>query len=233
NARDTRTLQENILKSHAVGVGDAIQPRLSKLMLVLKIHALAQGYSGVKVATVERLIWHLDQHLIPVVPQQGSVGASGDLAPLSHLFLPLIGHGEIWKDGKQMPADLALKESKCRPLVLGPKEGLALINGTQFMTAHGIVALEELRSVMDHADLIGALMIEGLNGSIKPFREELHQLRPFKGTQYTAATIFNLLNGSAIQSAHQQCAKVQDPYSMRCIPQVHGATRNAWLHVTD
>lgn len=233
NARDTRTLQENILKSHAVGVGDAIQPRLSKLMLVLKIHALAQGYSGVKVATVERLIWHLDQHLIPVVPQQGSVGASGDLAPLAHLFLPLIGHGEIWKDGKQMPADLALKESKCRPLVLGPKEGLALINGTQFMTAHGIVALEELRSVMDHADLIGALMIEGLNGSIKPFREELHQLRPFKGTQYTAATIFNLLNGSAIQSAHQQCAKVQDPYSMRCIPQVHGATRNAWLHVKD
>lgn len=233
NAADTQMLQENILKSHAVGVGAPIDIKLSKLMLVLKVHALAKGYSGVRLETLERLIWHIEEDIIPVVPMQGSVGASGDLAPLSHLFLPLIGHGEIWVGDKRVQTAELLESKGVFPLALGPKEGLALINGTQFMAAHGLLACEELLRLMDHADLIGSLMIEGLNGSIKPFFSQLHHLRPYQGTQYVASTIFNLLEKSSILASHRHCSRVQDPYSIRCIPQVHGATRNAWLHFKE
>lgn len=233
NASDTQLLQENILKSHAVGIGDPIEIRLSKLMLILKVHALAKGFSGVGLNTLDRLIWHIEQDVIPVVPQQGSVGASGDLAPLAHLFLPLIGEGEVWQKGKRIAAGKALKKYGLSPITLGPKEGLALINGTQFMAAHGLLALEELLAVMDQADLIAALMIEGLKGSINPFLSQLHELRPYQGNCYVASTIFNLLEGSSILASHAHCDRVQDPYSIRCIPQVHGATRNAWLHVKE
>lgn len=233
NAADTQLLQENILKSHAVGIGDPIAPRLSKLMLVLKVHALAQGYSGVRLETLERLIWHIEQDITPVVPKQGSVGASGDLAPLAHLFLPLIGLGEIWEGDRRVSASSVLETKGIPRLTLGPKEGLALINGTQFMAAHGLLGLEELLRIMDHADLIGALMIEGMNGSLKPFFAELHRLRPYQGVRYVASTTFNLIEGSSILESHKYCSRVQDPYSMRCIPQVHGATRTAWLHLKE
>ena len=233
NAADTRKLQENILMSHAVGVGEPIDKTLSKLMLILKVHALAKGFSGVQLSTVERIIWHIENDIIPVVPKQGSVGASGDLAPLSHLFLPLIGLGKVFYKNEIVDTAKLFQEIGIEPVQLGAKEGLALINGTQFMAAHGVKAVVEMNRLMNNADLIAALMIEGLNGSIKPFFKELHDLRPFKGNVFVASTIYNLLFGSEILNSHANCSRVQDPYSMRCIPQVHGASRNAWLHFKE
>lgn len=233
DASDTQKLQENILKSHAVGVGEPIERELSKIMLILKAHALSKGFSGVQLSTIERIIWHINNDVIPVVPKQGSVGASGDLAPLSHLFLPLIGYGEVFVDGRIMPTAEAFSQFGLAPINLGAKEGLALINGTQFMAAHGVMAVNELSRVLNNADLIASLMVEGLNGSIKPFLKELHELRPYKGNIFVASTIFNLLEGSAIVSSHVNCSRVQDPYSLRCIPQIHGASRNAWLHLKE
>lgn len=233
DANDTQKLQENILKSHAVGVGEPIDIELSKLMLILKVHALSKGFSGVQLHTVERIIWHIDNNVIPVVPKQGSVGASGDLAPLSHLFLPLIGYGEVYVDGKIIPTEEAFARFNMKAISLGAKEGLALINGTQFMAAHGVKAVCEMSRLMNNADLIATLMVEGLNGSIKPFFKELHDLRPYKGNKFVASTIFNLLNSSAIVNSHTNCSRVQDPYSLRCIPQIHGASRNAWLHLKE
>ena len=233
DADDTRKLQENILKSHAVGLGEPIDTELAKLMLILKVHALAKGFSGVQLTTVERIIWHIEHDVIPVVPKQGSVGASGDLAPLSHLFLPLIGLGKVHYKGEINNTPDVLAEFNLAPVQLGAKEGLALINGTQFMAAHAVKAVIEMNRVLDTADLIATLMIEGLNGSIKPFYKELHQLRDYKGNSYVASKIFNLLSGSSILESHKNCSRVQDPYSLRCIPQVHGASRNAWLHLKD
>lgn len=233
DAKDTQKLQENILKSHAVGVGEPIDPELSKLMLILKVHALSKGFSGVQLNTVERIIWHINNDVIPVVPKQGSVGASGDLAPLSHLFLPLIGYGEVFVHGKIIPTAQAFQQYGLEPITLGAKEGLALINGTQFMAAHAVKAVNEMSRVLNSADLTASLMVEGLNGSIKPFYKELHDLRPYKGNVFVASTIYNLLKGSAIVESHTNCSRVQDPYSLRCIPQIHGASRNAWLHLKD
>ncbi|MGN0003300.1 MAG: histidine ammonia-lyase [Sphingobacterium composti] len=233
DADDTRKLQENILKSHAVGMGEPIEKELAKLMLILKVHALAKGFSGVQLSTVDRIIWHIEHDVIPVVPKQGSVGASGDLAPLSHLFLPLIGLGKVNYQNEIRNTAEVLAEFNLKAVELGAKEGLALINGTQFMAAHAVKAVVEMSRVLDTADLVVTLMIEGLNGSIKPFYKELHQLRDYKGNSYVASKIFNLLSGSAILESHKNCSRVQDPYSLRCIPQVHGASRNAWLHLKE
>nr|WP_121273577.1 histidine ammonia-lyase [Pedobacter schmidteae] len=233
SAEDTRKLQENILKSHAVGVGEAIDEEISKLMLVLKLQALAKGYSGIQEATLDRMIWHLETGVIPMVPKQGSVGASGDLAPLSHLFLPLIGLGKVHYKGKVTATAELLKKHGLEPIKLGAKEGLALINGTQFIAAHAVQVVARFHNVLATADITAAMMLEGLMGSAKPFDEQLHQLRPYSGNQHVAANIRNLLAGSEIVESHLDCAKVQDPYSLRCIPQVHGASRNAWLHLKD
>ncbi|WP_343565794.1 histidine ammonia-lyase [Sphingobacterium sp.] len=233
DADQTQVLQENILKSHAVGMGEPIANDLAKVMLILKVHALAKGFSGVQYSTLERIIWHIEQDIIPVVPKQGSVGASGDLAPLSHLFLPLIGLGKVNINGEIYATETILTKHGLKPIQLGAKEGLALINGTQFMAAHGVKAVSEFNRVLQNADIIAALMIEGLNGSIKPFFSELHQLRPHAGNRYVASNIRSLLYGSAILESHKDCSRVQDPYSLRCIPQVHGASRNAWLHLKD
>lgn len=230
---ETRILQENILQSHSVGVGEPISKKLAKLMLILKIHSLARGYSGISEATLTRLLWHLENDAISVVPSQGSVGASGDLAPLSHLFLPLLGLGKVDYKGKVISGSQFLKESGLSPIALGPKEGLALINGTQFIAAHAVLVLEKFHNCLSHADIIGAMMIEGLQGSLKPFYKELHALRPFKGTIHVAKRIQKLLEGSEIMEDHIDCERVQDPYSLRCIPQVHGASRNAWLHLKE
>lgn len=233
NPDDTKKLQENILKSHAVGVGEPIDQQLSKLMLILKAHTLAKGFSGIQLPTLERILWFIEQDIIPVVPKQGSVGASGDLAPLSHLFLPLIGLGKVWYKGEIRTTSEILTFLEVHPIILGAKEGLALINGTQFMAAHAVKAVSEMQNLLENADLIATLMIEGLNGSIKPFFAQLHQLRPYKGNEYVASTIYNLLQGSEIVTSHKNCSRVQDPYSLRCIPQIHGASRNAWLHLKD
>lgn len=230
---DTGTLQHNILKSHSVGVGDPIETEIAKLMMVLKMHALCQGYSGVSITTLERILWHIDQDVIPVVPCQGSVGASGDLAPLSHLFLPLIGLGKVAVKGKTMNTVKVLKNNSLEPINLGAKEGLALINGTQFIAAYAVKVVEKLQNCLSQADIIGTMMLEGLLGSASPFLESLHQLRPYKGTLHVAQRIGSLLKGSKILASHVDCDRVQDPYSLRCMPQVHGASRNAWLHLKE
>ena len=230
---ETIILQTNILQSHSVGVGDPIDKELAKLMMILKVQSLAKGFSGIAETTLERIMWHIENDAVSVVPSQGSVGASGDLAPLSHLFLPLIGLGKIEFDGEIFPADKFLKGVGLKPLKLGPKEGLALINGTQFIAAHAIKVVEKLHSCLSQADIIGAMMIEGLQGSVKPFFNELHALRPFKGNIHVAKRVKRLLKGSEIMEDHIDCERVQDPYSIRCIPQVHGASRNAWLHLKE
>src|SRR5665213_3232131 len=230
---DTLILQHKILQSHSVGVGKPISTFLAKLMMVTKVHALARGYSGIHPLTLNRILWHIETNIIPVVPEKGSVGASGDLAPLAHLFLPLIGLGEVWVDGKIFPAAAVLAKNGMKPLQLGPKEGLALINGTQFMLAYAIAGVERLHYCLEAADLIGAMSLEALTGTKAPFDKRLHDLRPFKGNQLVAQRLRLLLGGSEIMQSHVDCGRVQDPYSLRCMPQVHGASRNAWLHLKE
>src|ERR1700712_5553402 len=233
SAEDTRTLQHKILQSHSVGVGKPISPFLSKIMMITKVHSLAQGYSGIQIETLERICWFIDQDISPVVPEKGSVGASGDLAPLAHLFLPLIGLGEVWIKGEIFASADVLTERGLKPLQLGPKEGLALINGTQFILAYAVANVQRMHSCLETADLIGAMSLEALTGTKSPFDERLHQLRPYKGNQLVAQRLRNLLSGSEIMQSHMDCGRVQDPYSLRCMPQVHGASRNAWLHLKE
>ncbi|MFH1851117.1 MAG: histidine ammonia-lyase [Candidatus Neomarinimicrobiota bacterium] len=233
SAADTERLQANILRSHSAGVGDPVPVEIARLMLILKIQALAKGHSGIRPATLERIIWMVDNNITPVVPSQGSVGASGDLAPLAHLFLPLIGLGEIHAGARIRPGGEALTVAGLAPLRLGAKEGLALINGTQFITAHAVLALERFQNCLDNADIIGAMTLEALLGSVRPFADELHSLRAFDGSRHVAYCLRRLLQGSAMTASHADCQRVQDPYSLRCMPQVHGASRTAWRHLLD
>lgn len=228
---DTRKLQQNLLLSHAVGVGDPIHADISRLMLILKLHALSRGFSGVSYEVIKRIIWHIENDAIPFVPSQGSVGASGDLAPLAHLFLPLIGYGFVYHKGSVLPAGALLSSHHLEPLELGPKEGLALINGTQFMSAHAVIFIERFQNCLDHADIIAAMNLEAMLGSVKAFDSDLQELRPYDGSRYVAYRMRNLLENSEIVKSHRNCHRVQDPYSLRCIPQVHGASRNAFLHL--
>jgi histidine ammonia-lyase len=228
---DTRMLQYKILQSHSVGVGSPVPAEIARIMLVTKVHALAQGYSGVQLTTLERILWHIAEDIVPVVPEKGSVGASGDLAPLSHLFLPLIGLGEVYHRGERKPTRLVLEEYGLPPVALGPKEGLALINGTQFILAYAVKAVERFYYCLEAADIIGAMSLEALTGTKAPFDERLHRLRPFPGNLLVAQRLRHLLKDSAIMKSHVDCGRVQDPYSLRCMPQVHGASRNAWLHL--
>lgn len=230
---ETNKLQENLLITHAVGVGNPISPSLSKIMMICKVHALCQGYSGIRLEVIERILFFINHDLLPVVPEQGSVGASGDLAPLSHLFLPLIGEGEFWAEGESISAKQVLSKHSLAPIQLAAKEGLALINGTQFILAHTITGLKKMHYLLDLADVAGAMSIEGYQGSASPFKEALHSIRPFKGSIEVAARMRMLLNNSQNLAAHEDCARVQDPYSMRCIPQVHGASRNAYDHLNE
>lgn len=230
---ETNLLQKNLLITHAVGVGEPIDKSISKLMLITKVHALSQGYSGIRLAVVKRMLQFIALDLVPVVPEQGSVGASGDLAPLSHLFLPLIGEGEFWQGAQIVPAAQVLAAHKLAPLELQAKEGLALINGTQFILSHAITALTKMRYLLDLADLAGAMSIEGMQGSASPFREELHQTRAFAGNLRVASRMRYFFSGSQNMSSHSNCSRVQDPYSLRCIPQVHGASRNAYHHLKE
>ena len=230
---ELKELQYRIMISHSVGVGQTIPSEISKLMMILKVHSLSLGFSGISLAVVERIIWMIEHDIIPLVPSKGSVGASGDLAPLAHLFLPLIGHGHVKFNGEIRPAKEMLRESGLDPIELRPKEGLALINGTQFITAHAVMVVHELYHCLDHADYIGAMMIEGLRGSTAPFAKEIHEVRPYPGCQHVSNRIRNLFKDSEIVASHANCSRVQDPYSLRCIPQVHGASRSAWLHLKE
>jgi histidine ammonia-lyase len=230
---DTATLQYKILQSHSVGVGDPIPVEVAKLMLITKVHALAQGFSGVQLSTIQRIIWHIQNDVVPVVPEKGSVGASGDLAPLAHLFLPLIGLGEVFYGGKRMPTREVFQQFGIQPIQLGPKEGLALINGTQFILSFAIKAVQRMHNCLEAADIIGAMSLEALTGTSAPFDSRLHGLRPFAGNLLVAQRLRLLLKDSDIMQSHVDCGRVQDPYSLRCMPQVHGASRNAWLHLKE
>src|SRR5688572_18368778 len=230
---DTATLQYKILQSHSVGVGDPIPAEVARIMLITKMHALAQGFSGVQLETLERILWHIENDVIPVVPEKGSVGASGDLAPLAHLFLPLIGLGECYYKGERKNTAEIFQKENIKPISLGPKEGLALINGTQFILSFAVKAVQRMHNCLEAADIIGAMSLEALTGTKAPFDERLHDLRPFKGNELVAQRLRLLLKDSAIMQSHIDCGRVQDPYSLRCMPQVHGASRNAWLHLKE
>ena len=226
-------LQRNLLISHAVGVGAPVSKALTKLMLIGKVHALCQGYSGIRPELIERILFFLEQDIIPVVPAQGSVGASGDLAPLAHLFLPLIGEGECYLDGERVASSVILQKYNLQALQLKAKEGLALINGTQFILAHALFGLDKMQYLLDLADMAGAMCLEGFQGSTAPFKASIHVLRPFQGSLLVAKRMRMFLKNSANVAAHANCDRVQDPYSIRCIPQVHGASRNAWQHLRE
>jgi len=228
---ETAQLQHNLIISHAVGVGKPINKELSKIMMIAKIHALSKGYSGVSLEVIERMQLMLQKDIIPVIPEQGSVGASGDLAPLAHMVLPLVGLGKVWKNDQPHDTASVLQEHGLLPLQLGPKEGLGLINGTQFILAHAIQGLEKMEYLLDLADLAAAMSLEAYRGSSSPFRKELHEIRPFEGSRKSASRMLKFLKNSENLKSHEFCDRVQDPYSFRCVPQVHGASRNAFTHL--
>ena len=226
----TAELQKRVLRSHAAGVGAPYPDEVVRAAHLLRINTLALGYSGVRVELVERMVAMLDAGVLPFVPARGSVGASGDLAPLSHLCLPLVGEGKAFVDGELLPAADALAKAGLEPIELASKEGLSLINGTQFMTAMGIVFGLRARRLMRMADLIAALSVEALRGSDQPFLPQIHELRPHAGQKTSAANMYAAMQGSTISDSHRWCDRVQDAYSLRCAPQVHGASRDALEH---
>jgi histidine ammonia-lyase len=219
-------LQLRLLRSHACGVGEPYPDEVVRAAMVLRANTLAKGYSGARVETVELLLECLNRGVLPVVPSRGSVGASGDLAPLAHLSLPLIGEGRATVEGETLPGADALARVGLEPVRLQAKEGLSLVNGTQFMAAVGALALVRARRLTKTADLACSLSVEALQGSRVSFLPEIHALRPLRGQRESAANIVRLLEGSSIIEAHRWCDKVQDAYSLRCAPQVHGASRD-------
>ena len=224
NKKDLTKLQENLMLSHACGTGDAVPQEIVKLMLLLKIQSLSYGHSGVQLKTVNRLIDFYNNDVLPVVYTQGSLGASGDLAPLAHMSLPLIGRGEVWHHNKVVSALEICKTYNWEPIELQSKEGLALLNGTQFMSAYGVHLLLKSYRLSYFADIIGAISLDAFDGRIEPFDELVHLVRPHNGQIKTAARIKGFLEGSELISRKK--SHVQDPYSFRCIPQVHGATKD-------
>lgn len=224
-------LQENLIKSHACSVGEEIRPVIIKLMMLLKAHALSLGHSGVQVITVQRILDFFNNDVMPIVYDRGSLGASGDLAPLANLFLPLIGVGDVYYKGKKCEAISVLDEFGWEPVKLMSKEGLALLNGTQFMSANGVFAILKALRITRRADMIGALSLEAFDGRIDPFMDCIQRIRPHKGQIETADAFRRILDGSQIIAQHKK--HVQDPYSFRCIPQVHGATKDAIRYVAS
>jgi histidine ammonia-lyase len=225
---DLSALQSNLIMSHACGMGDTVAPELVKTMLFLKVQALSYGYSGVQLETVQRLVDFYNYDVLPVVFEQGSLGASGDLAPLAHLCLPLIGMGEVWYKGKRMQTEEVYEQLGWNPIKPASKEGLALLNGTQFMAAYGVQLLARSKDLLDKAQVIAALSLEGFDGRVEPFHPALHAIRPHPGQMQVASNFCKLLDGSEI--AKQEKKQVQDPYSFRCTPQVVGASLDVWAH---
>ena len=229
--QDLEKLQKNLVMSHACGTGDEVPIEVVKLMLLLKIQAFSYGKSGVQLQTVERLIYFFNNEIIPIVYQLGSLGASGDLAPLAHMSLPLLGLGEVFYKGvKEAAADVLIKLN-LKPIQLKSKEGLALLNGTQFMSAYGVWCLLQTKKISIHADLIGSISLDAFEGRIEPFKKHLHTIRPHKGQLQTADNVLKFLEGSEI--IKKQKKHIQDPYSFRCIPQVHGASKDVFAYVEN
>ena len=226
---DLSQLQANLVMSHACSVGNPINQDIIRLMLLLKAHALSLGKSGVQLITVERIIDMFNHDVLPVVRELGSLGASGDLAPLANLFLPLIGEGEVWYKGEKRDSAPVLEELGLKPIRLKSKEGLALLNGTQFMSSNGVYALIRAAELIRKEDVIAAISLEAFDGRIEPFYDCIQQMRPHPGQIETGRVFRHLLEGSELIKRHKE--HVQDPYSFRCIPQVHGATKDAFNYV--
>lgn len=229
SAKDAAILQQNLVRSHACGLGDEVPPSVVRLMLFLKIQSLAYGFSGICLATLERLIQFFNDDALPVIYQLGSLGASGDLAPLAHLALPLIGEGVVFYNNQKMEAPQYLAKKGLKPLVLKEKEGLAMLNGTQFSAAYGVHCLLEGKRLLAQANLNTAIAMDAFDCRIEPFDERLTRVRPHLGAHETSAKIREILRGSQILA--QPKTAVQDPYSFRCVPQVHGASRDAIRHI--
>jgi histidine ammonia-lyase len=230
---EIETLQRNLIRSHTAGVGDPLPDTVVRAMMALRANALARGYSGVRVETVETLLELLAADLLPVIPEKGSVGASGDLAPLAHLTLALMGEGEVRRQGRRIAAQRALASARIRPVVLGAKEGLALINGVQMSVAVGGLALERAVYLAGAADLCGAATLDAARGSDAAFDRRVVEARPHPGALVSASNLRRLLAGSAIRESHRGCGRVQDNYALRCMPQVHGAARDAFAHARE
>jgi histidine ammonia-lyase len=228
---DLEQLQENLVKSHACGMGEEVPVAIVKLMLFLKIQSLAYGKSGVQLETVQRLCDFINLKIYPIVYQQGSLGASGDLAPLAHLSLPLLGLGKVYYNGSVIDASKVLKENKLRPIKLKSKEGLALLNGTQFMSAYGVYAVIQSMRLTLAADTIASLSLDAFDGRIDPFKTHLHTIRAHAGQLAVAKAVMQNLDGSEI--VQREKTQVQDPYSFRCVPQVHGATKDTLNYVKN
>jgi histidine ammonia-lyase len=230
---EIRQLQVNLLRSHACGVGDPLPEPEVRAAILLRANSLAKGYSGVRPEIIDSLILILNRGVVPVVPSRGSVGASGDLAPSAHMALVLIGEGEALYQGERLPGSAALQRAGIAPVQLEAKEGLSLLNGTQFMAAVGGLSLVRAANLMDTADVAASLSLEVLLGSVVADDVRIHQVRPHPGQQKTAANISRMLRNSAIVESHKDCGRLQDAYSLRCVPQVHGAVRDALVHVAE
>ncbi|MBS1911041.1 MAG: histidine ammonia-lyase [Bacteroidetes bacterium] len=227
-------LQENLIRSHSVGAGEPMEPAAMRAMMLLRINALAKGFSGIRVETVQTLVAMMNANVVPVAPMQGSVGSSGDLVQLAHLVLAAMGEGRVWKDGAIVPAAGALAAHGIAPLQLGAKEGLALINGTQMMAAYGCIAVHSALRLARTADIIAALSVEALKGTDRAYDARLHATRPHRGQGLVAANMRALMAGSEIRESHRfHDDRVQDAYSLRCIPQIHGASRDAIDYVMN
>jgi len=229
-----RELQVNLVRSHAVGVGEPLPVPETRAMMLLRANSLAKGHSGVRALVIDTICEMLNRGVTPFVPSQGSVGASGDLAPLGHLALALIGEGEcVEANGRRIPAGDALRQNQVKALVLEAKEAVSLINGTQGMLGVGVLALLATETLADSADVIGAMTLDALRGTDVAFDERIHRARPHRGQIKSAANLRKLLQGSAIRESHRDCQRVQDAYSLRCIPQVHGAVRDTLAHCRE
>ena len=228
--QDVLKLQVNLLRSHCAGVGEPLAADITRAMILLRANSLAKGCSGVRALLIDSLCEMLNRGVYPVIPSQGSVGASGDLAPLAHLALPLIGEGEVVYEGKRVPAAEALKRADIKPLVLEAKEAISLINGTQGMLAIGLIATLQAEILAETADVIGALTLDALKGTDVAFDERIQNARPHCGQMLVAQNLRRMLEGSLIRESHLACQKVQDAYSLRCMPQVHGAVRDTLAH---
>jgi histidine ammonia-lyase len=228
-----RQLQVNLMRSHAAGVGESLSESVTRAMVLLRANSLAKGFSGVRATVIDTLCEMLNRGVHPVIPSQGSVGASGDLAPLAHLGLVLIGEGEVVFRGTRMTAADALKQADIKPLVLEAKEAISLINGTQGMLAIGLLATLQAEVLADTADVIGGLTIDALKGTDVAFDERIQKARPHAGQLLVAENLRRMLEGSLIRESHRECQAVQDAYSLRCIPQVHGAVRDTLTHCRE
>ncbi len=229
-----RELQVNLVRSHSAGVGEPLSIPETRAMMLLRANSLSKGYSGVRAATIDTLCEMLNRGVTPFVPSQGSVGASGDLAPLAHLALSMIGEGECLDEKSiRIASAEALRRAQIKPLVLEAKEAVSLINGTQGMLALGVLALIGAETLVDSADVIGALTLDALRGTDVAFDERIHKVRPHSGQLETASNLRKLLEGSQIRESHRVCTRVQDAYSLRCIPQVHGAVRDTLAHCRE